>query len=161
MAWTSPRTWTTGEVVTAALMNTHLRDNLKAVGDSWVTTGWTPAFAGTGSALGNGTLVGSWMRVGKFTGARARLTFGSTTTMGSSGQNISLPATHAGTGGATSSSWLVKVVRSGVPRWIVGQVTSSAFYLYADLAGAAVTATVPITWTTGDIVEFECWYEAT
>ena len=28
MAWTSPRTWATGEVVTAALLNVHLRDNL-------------------------------------------------------------------------------------------------------------------------------------
>lgn len=28
MAWTTPRTWVTSEVVTAALMNTHLRDNL-------------------------------------------------------------------------------------------------------------------------------------
>lgn len=25
--WTTPRTWVTGEVVTAALMNTHVRDN--------------------------------------------------------------------------------------------------------------------------------------
>lgn len=28
MAWTSPRTWAVGETVTAALMNTHLRDQL-------------------------------------------------------------------------------------------------------------------------------------
>lgn len=28
MAWTDPRTWATGELVTAALLNTHLRDNL-------------------------------------------------------------------------------------------------------------------------------------
>jgi len=28
MAWTSPRTWVVSEVVTAALMNTHVRDNL-------------------------------------------------------------------------------------------------------------------------------------
>jgi hypothetical protein len=28
MAWTAPRTWTTGELVTAAFMNTHVRDNL-------------------------------------------------------------------------------------------------------------------------------------
>jgi hypothetical protein len=27
MAWTVPRTWVTSEVVTAALMNTHVRDN--------------------------------------------------------------------------------------------------------------------------------------
>lgn len=28
MAWTAPRTWTTAELVTAAIMNTHVRDNL-------------------------------------------------------------------------------------------------------------------------------------
>jgi len=28
MAWTSPRTWVAGELVTAALMNAHVRDNL-------------------------------------------------------------------------------------------------------------------------------------
>lgn len=32
MAWTAPRTWIVGEVVTAALMNTHVRDNLLAIG---------------------------------------------------------------------------------------------------------------------------------
>ena len=28
MAWTAPRTWTTGEIVTAALMNAQIRDNM-------------------------------------------------------------------------------------------------------------------------------------
>ncbi len=28
MTWTTPRTWSVGELVTAALLNTHLRDNL-------------------------------------------------------------------------------------------------------------------------------------
>jgi hypothetical protein len=31
MAWTAPRTWTNGEVVTDTLLNTHLRDNLLAL----------------------------------------------------------------------------------------------------------------------------------
>jgi microcystin-dependent protein len=31
MAWTAPRTWTTGEVVTAAMGNTNWRDNMNAV----------------------------------------------------------------------------------------------------------------------------------
>ncbi len=31
MAWTTPKTWTTGELVTAADLNTHVRDNLTAV----------------------------------------------------------------------------------------------------------------------------------
>jgi microcystin-dependent protein len=30
MAWTPPRTWVTGELVTASMLNTHLRDNLLA-----------------------------------------------------------------------------------------------------------------------------------
>jgi len=33
MAWTAPRTWVAGEVVTAALVNTHLRDNLLDLAD--------------------------------------------------------------------------------------------------------------------------------
>lgn len=32
MAWTAPRTWTDGELVTATMMNTHVRDNLLAIG---------------------------------------------------------------------------------------------------------------------------------
>jgi hypothetical protein len=31
MAWTTPRTWVVGEVVTAAQLNTHLRDNINNV----------------------------------------------------------------------------------------------------------------------------------
>lgn len=34
MAWTTPRTWVTNELVTAALMNTHVRDNLKHYQDT-------------------------------------------------------------------------------------------------------------------------------
>lgn len=32
MAWTAPRTWTDGELVTAAIMNPHVRDNFLATG---------------------------------------------------------------------------------------------------------------------------------
>jgi hypothetical protein len=31
MTWTTPRTWVAGETVTAAIMNTHIRDNLNYV----------------------------------------------------------------------------------------------------------------------------------
>lgn len=38
MAWTTPRTWVAGEVVTSALMNTHLRDNMnQAIGPAATT----------------------------------------------------------------------------------------------------------------------------
>jgi len=31
MAWTDPRTYTTGELITAAILNTHIRDNFNVV----------------------------------------------------------------------------------------------------------------------------------
>jgi hypothetical protein len=47
MSWVAPRTWVTGEIVSAAIMNTHIRDNLlesapakaAAAGDMFVATG--------------------------------------------------------------------------------------------------------------------------
>lgn len=38
--WTIPRTWTAGETVTAANMNTHVRDNELAITGIW--NSWTP-----------------------------------------------------------------------------------------------------------------------
>lgn len=51
MAWTVPRTWSAGEIVGGADMNTHIRDNLNAVKDppfyhSAVTSAWTWGGAG-------------------------------------------------------------------------------------------------------------------
>lgn len=37
MAWTAPRTWVPNEVVTAAMMNTHVRDNLLETGPAKVS----------------------------------------------------------------------------------------------------------------------------
>ena len=37
MAWTTPRTWVTGEIVTAALLNTHVRDNLNVTAPAIMT----------------------------------------------------------------------------------------------------------------------------
>ena len=36
MAWTQPRTWVAGELVTAAIMNTHVRDELLAIAEGTV-----------------------------------------------------------------------------------------------------------------------------
>ena len=37
MAWTQPRTWVAGELVTAAIMNTHVRDQLLAIAGGTAT----------------------------------------------------------------------------------------------------------------------------
>ena len=63
MAWTTPRTWTSAEVVTKTIMDTHIRDNLNAM-SSW--TSYTPTWTGTGGTptVGNGTLSGSYLSYG-------------------------------------------------------------------------------------------------
>ena len=58
MAWTDPRDWSTGEVVTAALMNSALRDNLNVTSAGVVTTAGDIAYASaahTMARVGKGT----------------------------------------------------------------------------------------------------------
>ncbi len=62
MAWTAPRTWVTAEVVTAALMNTHVRDNLLVTAPAVLTTTGDVLYASAANAparLAIGTVAGS------------------------------------------------------------------------------------------------------
>lgn len=51
MAWTAPRTWVTSEVVSAAVMNTHVRDNLLQTAPAKVTTAGDIVYASGANAL--------------------------------------------------------------------------------------------------------------
>jgi hypothetical protein len=51
MAWTAPRTWVSGETLTAALLNTHLRDNLLETAPAKVTTAGDLTYATGANAL--------------------------------------------------------------------------------------------------------------
>ena len=70
MAWTAPKTdWPTAQLVTAANMNTYLRDNLKSVGNHLAFTTWAPALSITSGTtapnLGaSPTRSGSYMLLG-------------------------------------------------------------------------------------------------
>lgn len=54
MAWTAPRTWVVGEVVTASMMNTHVRDNLKALSDLSATSRLNQQQLGAWQGFGTG-----------------------------------------------------------------------------------------------------------
>lgn len=62
MAWTNPRTWVATELLTAALMNLHVRDNLLYLkGDA----AWTaPALSGTWVNYGSSNEVAGYRRIG-------------------------------------------------------------------------------------------------
>lgn len=59
MAWTAPRTWVTGEIVTAALMNTHVRDNLLETSAATATTAGDLIYADGANSMGSRLAIGS------------------------------------------------------------------------------------------------------
>ncbi len=59
MAWTAPRTWVTGETVTAALMNAHIKDNLLETSAATVTTAGDMAFADAANSMGSRFALGA------------------------------------------------------------------------------------------------------
>ena len=65
MAWTSPRTWIAGEVLSAALLNTHLRDNLSMLSTLMAArTTFAPSLAQSAS-LTTSTLTAEYTQVNK------------------------------------------------------------------------------------------------
>lgn len=160
MAWTSPRTWVAAETVTAALMNAHVRDNLKALGDAW--TAFTPTFSGAWT-LGNGTLEGWYIKPGRLVIGKVKLTVGSTTSP-SGNFGVTLPWNHANAaigGGADDGPPVGRAVCFD---------TSASASTYRDvivntatlrIVDPIVTATVPFTWATGDILFAQFTIEVT
>jgi hypothetical protein len=60
---TTPRTWTTGEVVTAAYMNTEVRDALAGIQAAW--TAYTPTVTADGGTFTTVSASGRYNRTGK------------------------------------------------------------------------------------------------
>lgn len=82
----TPRTWTVGEVVTASHLNTEVRDQFNSMFAAW--TSYTPNWLAEGGAaptLGNGSIVGRYLKVGRTVDWVLQLTWGSTTAAGGGG----------------------------------------------------------------------------
>lgn len=119
---------------------------------------YTPVWTGSGSnpAIGNGTLAGRYMQVGKLVLATVNVTAGSTTTFGTGTYSLSLPTTAAagfswiGSGYVydTSAATLTQVAT----RVLSGATVSEAFL--TGVSSIQVAQTVPFTWANGDQ-----WYQ--
>jgi hypothetical protein len=94
----APRTWVVGEVVTAALLNQEIRDQINSMLAAW--TSFTPTWtaATTNPTLGAGTLVGRYMKIGRTVQYHINLTTASDTTYGAGGYSFALPALSANAG---------------------------------------------------------------
>lgn len=58
MAWTTPRTWVTNEIVTAAIMNAHVRDNLLEGPAATVSAAGALPYADTANSVNSELLIG-------------------------------------------------------------------------------------------------------
>lgn len=161
MAWTSPRTWVSGEVLTAALLNTHVRDNLKAVGDAW--TAYTPTWSATVTppTIGNGTLTGHAMQAGKMVHYRIALTFGSTTTVGSGVYTFTAPVAAKITAHQPAGIAQAFDTSATAITMLFARFNNSATQIVCEQAvGTDVTDASPYAWAAGDTLIITGTYEA-
>lgn len=161
MAWTAPRTWVSGETVTAALLNVHLRDNLKALGDPWTpyTPSWTAAT--TNPTLNNGSKSGTFIQVGKLVMFRINITFGSTTTVGNGIYSFGLPvaAIHDKVPLGQITTWDNSLTTFDFFTAFMGNGVTDVCRGRAE-GGNNITNAVPIAWATSDEINIQGMYEA-
>jgi len=122
------------------------------------TSSYTPTWSGT---LGNGTITGKYLQIGKLVHFEVLLTWGSTSSHGATAQTLSLPVTAAAAGLACGDAILQD---SGTGQYTaLGWLTSTTavlFYNCDGLQSGAIINTTPFVWTTNDAIQFHGSYFA-
>lgn len=134
-------------------------------GDGWAgaLSTWAVAWtATTAPAIGNGTLTGRYLQIGKMIFGQIRLTVGSTTTFGTGIWKFDLPvAAHA----SVLHHYLVWLQDASAGEWfgMARHDTASSVAIFHNNGAAImgiVTGTAPFPWTTGDGLVMNFMYEA-
>lgn len=135
------------------------RDSSGAVISSDAAVSYTPVWSASGTAvsLGNGTIVGRYVRSGKMVTAQMLLTMGSTTTFGTGGYLFSLPLSADSLTGFNGDLFLTDV---SAPQGYSGSVfnASSTTIALLTAAAAGVGPTVPFTFAVGDTISVSITY---
>jgi hypothetical protein len=159
MAWNNPTTWVAGDPLTAAELNSQVRDNMKAIGDAWMayTPTWTAVT--TNPVLGNGTIAGAYSLAGKLIHWRLRLVMGSTTTYGSGNYLFSLPVVAVG---AAQHPVGLATILNGAARLGHANLNSTTAVYVARTANDTLisSAGAGAAWASGHIVDINGTYEA-
>lgn len=145
MAWTTPRTWVASELVTATLLNTHLRDNLNALkalpakgasktADTWTTS--STSFVSIPDAEVEVTTAGGRLLIGVFG------TFSANTTLSGAVSLVIDGTTRVGS--ATDGLQRINVPGSGVNGF-------GLTYLSQAFSAANHTVALQVKTTTGSL----------
>jgi len=175
---TTSTTFAVGDEYTASWQNTYVKGLIDGFG-AW--TPYTPSWTSTGTApaIGNGTLTGAYVQIGKWVQFRIQVTFGSTTTFGTGGLQVSLPVTPVGTVQQFANVGVMDRTvgtTGGVRHQIMGRIAPSAttMPLYFNNSSASpgtasinnLSNTVPVALTnssatnSGDYIAITGSYEA-
>ncbi|MGW1158421.1 hypothetical protein ACWD5Q_06510 [Streptomyces sp. NPDC002513] len=160
----APRTWVVGEVVSAAIMNQEIRDQLNSFFGAW--TVYTPAWTAstTNPVIGNGTITGRYMKVGRTVYCHINVTAGSTTTFGSGNYSFSLPFAAAN----NNVFMIGNAEVLGSSRWAghavigTGATTTSVFMSTSSTNSTLswMTPAVPETLASGAQIRITLMYES-
>jgi hypothetical protein len=122
-------------------------------------TAYVPAWTASGTApvLGNGTIVGAYVQLGKLVSFRAQITMGSTTTYGTGTWSLSLPPV------ALKANWvgtLVMIDASAGSMYAGFSRNSPGLLLNFAAPATVVSNTAPFPWAVSDTLEMYGTYEA-
>jgi hypothetical protein len=141
----------------------------QATGLQWggTYTAYTPVFdGGSGYVLGNGTIVGRYIKIGKMVNVNIQFTIGSTTVMPASFTNVTLPFTGLTGVPAIGTAYYYDLsadVFYGGPVGWFSPSSGTKLLLFVQSTNAnssLVTSTTPFTWATGDLISLSMTYEA-
>ncbi|MFF9285387.1 hypothetical protein [Streptomyces griseosporeus] len=160
----TPRTWVVGEVVSAAVMNQEIRDQFNSFFGAW--SSYTPTWtASTNPAIGNGTIVGRYMKIGRTVIGHINITAGSTTTFGSGAYNFSLPVAAANAGASLVGTCQILTSTNRWQGQIIISPNAASFAAFSNLTSTNtridfVSGTVPDTLASGSQLRLTFIYEA-
>lgn len=173
MAFSTPRTWVTDEVVTAAHMNQEVRDNIDAIApDAVAAIDWTPALEAASGNPSTSSVTGRRWRVGPIQFVFARFVL---STGGSGEYFVTLPVAASGitanTGAGMGQAIGTFQARDITPAWMLqGNVLLKAsdevVFHTSSAEGAAgggqetgvLLHNSPREWGSGDVISFMAMY---
>ena len=140
--------------------HTEINDALQALG---VFTSYTPTW--TNVTIGNATVDVSFWQANKFVYVRGRVTYGSTTSISGvitmslpvTARNVSYPVIgQAHFDDAGTAAFYGAVMQASTTTAVFWAFNAAGTYVRETVT----SSTVPMTWTTGDILSFVFTYEA-
>lgn len=148
-----------------AVVNESSQVGIVADSTTWDWVAFTPTWSGTsGVAIGDGTLLGYWRRVGSNVEVQIKLTAGASTNFGSGVWRFTYPfgisfnTTVGITGGSTSvigkaSYYNGSSIFDGALYLTTSQMFPRAFSAAGSFTSHTdITSTVPFTWASGNIL---------